>query len=291
MSTYVKAEGLSEAWMQALEMINAERGGTATNLMVSVNAPKNGARAGVTNVVDAALEARRKHSVLTVANTIFPSALYNNPRADWSPDLSPRELMELDSAAEDLYQAYLDSLPTLQQIPANRSGTYFSRMTSWPGRTSTGANQLKQRILALRKERSRGRLTSNASDIAIAGEADGVGDAGGIIEEYAVADTRTRGFPCLVHIDISVREGALSLLGVYRHWHLLTRGYGNMLGLAKLQDFLCQQTGYSSGELAIVAGHANAEHADYGGRSGVAAILAMAEEALREGEATVWESA
>lgn len=279
MSLHIATRHLSEAWAQVLEAVNASPGGTATNAMVSISAPQEGAHAGVSEVVDRALRAREKHPVLTVANTLFPSALYNDPGVDWSPDL-PREAAEqLDIAAEELYEAYLDSLPTLKRVHANKAGTYFSRMISWPGKTSTGTNQLSNRVRALRREHELGRRFSNASDIAVAGEAD---EAGGVIEEYVVSDTRTRGFPCLVHIDISVREGALSLLGVYRHWHLLTRGYGNLIGLARLQEFLCQQTGYLPGELAVVAGHANAEHSDYSGRAGVAAILAEANAVLED---------
>ncbi|MCM3487148.1 hypothetical protein [Kocuria rosea] len=279
MSLYIAAQSLSKAWAQLLEDVNAAPGGTATNVMVSIGAPQDGAHAEVTDVVDRALRARGKHGVRTVANTLFPSALYNDPEVDWSPHLPKEVVDKLDAAANDLYEAYLASLPTLQRIPANRAGTYFSRMISWPGKTSTGTNQLSKRVHALRRERELGRMVSNASDIAVAGKAD---EAGGVIEEYVVSDTRTQGFPCLVHIDISVREGALSLLGVYRHWHLLTRGYGNLIGLARLQEFLCQQTGYLPGELAVVAGHANAEYSDYSGRAGVTAILAEANAAFQD---------
>lgn len=279
MSLHVAAQGLSDAWVQMLAAVNAEAHGTATHALVSVSAPQQGAHVGVSGAVEKVLRERNKHSVTTVSNTIFPSALYNDPGIDWSSQLSDEDATRLDVAASELYEAYLELMPTLRRVYANQSGTYFARMISWPGKTSTGANQLATRIDALRNERRQHRSSSNFSDIALAGEADG---AGGGLEEYAVSDNRTRGFPCLVHIDISVREGALSLLGVYRHWHLITRGYGNLIGLARLQEFLCQQTGFESGELAVVAGHANAERGDYSGKSGVDLILANAAEALRE---------
>jgi len=278
-SSYVAATGMSEAWVQVLDLVNGQRGGTATNVMVSISKPQEGMHSLLTDVVDGVLRDRGRHGVFTVANTIFPSALYNDPGFEWVPSLPSDAVQELDDAASELYEAYLDSLPTLQRIPANRGGTYFSRMISWPGKTLTGNNQLARRIRALRSEHTQGRMVSNASDITVEGEAD---DAGGVLEEYVISDTRTRGFPCLVHIDISVREGALSLLAVYRSWHLLTRGYGNLIGLARLQAFLCQQTGYAAGELAVVAGHADAEHGDYSGRAGVSHVLSMANDALAE---------
>ncbi|MPV35972.1 thymidylate synthase family protein [Georgenia subflava] len=277
MSLHISAQLLSDAWVQVLAAVNAEPRGTATHALVSISAPQEGAHMGVSHVVDSVLRDEDKHGVITVANTIFPSALYNDPGFDWSAELSDEEAALLDTAARELYVAYLDSLPTLQRVYANQSGTYFARMISWPGKTATGTNQLATRIEALRGERRQRRKTSNFSDIALAGEVDG---AGGGLEEYAVSDNRTRGFPCLVHIDISVREGALAILGVYRHWHLITRGYGNLIGLARLQAFLCQQTGFAPGELAVVAGHANAERSDYSGKSGVAKILTDAAASL-----------
>jgi hypothetical protein len=283
MSLHIPSEGISEAWIQTLETVNSKPHGTATHTLVSISAPHDGAHPEVSEVVEGALRSRGRHGVFTVANTIFPSALYNDPGLDFSPESSSEETALLDGAARELYEAYLDTLPTLRRIPANRAGTYFSRMVSWPGKSATGTNQLAARIEALRKDRRRNLRASNYSDIAVAGEADG---AGGGLEEYALTDTRTQGFPCLVHIDLSVRAGALSLLAVYRHWHLITRGYGNLIGLARLQEFLCQQTGFTVGELAVVAGHANAEHSDYSGKSGVADILANAKAALGSGSET-----
>lgn len=273
MSLHISTQFLSDAWIEVLAAVNAEAGGTATHALVSISEPQAGAWDEVTGVVDGALAARSKHAVATVANTVFPAAVYNDPGFEWSEDLPEERVAQLDEAADELYETYLELLPTLQQVYANQGGTYFSRMISWPGKTSTGVNQLATRIEALRKENLRRRRASNFSDISVAGEAD---DAGGALEEFAVSDNRTRGFPCLVHIDISVRGGALSILGVYRHWHLITRGYGNLIGLARLQSFLCQQSGYRPGELAVIAGHANAERGDYSGKAGVDRILSDA---------------
>lgn len=279
MSLHISGKNLSDAWIQVLEAVNSQNAGTVTNAMVSVESPQEGAQGKVTAVVDHALRSRGRHAVGTVANTIFPHALYNDPGLKWSAAVSAAEVALLDIAAGELYEAYLDLLPTLQRVHANRAGTYFSRMISWPGKTATGTNQLASRIGALRKQQEMRHppRDSNFSNISVGGDAD---IDGGGIEEYAVSDTRWQGFPCLVHIDISVREGALSLLAVYRHWHIITRGYGNLVGLARLQNFLCQQTGFIPGELAVVAGHANAERDGYSGRSGVNGILQEAVAAL-----------
>lgn len=283
MSLFTEQETIDTAWVDAVGEVSARPEGTATHLFVTVAHPERSTDPDVTNLVDATLQGRGRHPVTTVANTLFPSALYHAPAFDWSPELQATEVDELDHAAHDLYSTYLDMLPELVRFGGNSHGTYFSRMISWTGRTSNGVNQLDRRIAFLRGERRNGRSTSNTSDIAIIGEADGANDLedllGATLEEYAVSDTRTQGFPCLVHIDISVRAGALSLLGVYRHWHLITRGYGNLVGLARLQEFLCQQTGFAPGELAVAAGHANAETDTYGKRT-VAELTQRTREAL-----------
>lgn len=255
--------------------MNAEADGTATNVMVTIPSPTVEDAIEVRQVLDDELRNRGQHEVTTVANTLFPSAFYQPPTHHWEPGLPSAGIAELDDAADQLYTEYLEILPTLLHIPANARGTYFSRMISWPGKTGTGTNQLKDRIEFLRKERTNGRATSNASDLVIAGDgeepADGAAGAG--IQEYAATDRRPQGFPCLVHIDVSVHNGSLSLIAVYRHWHLITRAYGNMVGLTRLQAFLCQQTGFAVGELVVVAGYANAERGKYGGRSGVRSLL------------------
>lgn len=276
MSRYMAPErGVSSAWVAVLAAMNAEPDGTATNVMVTIPAPSSNDEAAVRLVVDEELRSRGQHEVSTVANTLFPAAFYVPPDFDWAPDLPQPQVDELDDAADSLYAAYLEILPSLVRIRANNRGTYFSRMISWPGKVGPGTNQLQERIAFLRLEQINGRGTSNASDLVVAGDGEGVG-----IQEYAATDRRPQGFPCLVHIDLSVHKGTLSLTAVYRHWHLITRAYGNMVGLARLQEFMCQQTGFAVGELVVVAGYANAEHGDYGGRSGVAALIDRARAAL-----------
>lgn len=294
MSIYVAAEDIATAWIEALKDVNDTDDGTATNLVLTVCHPDLGTDTEATRAVDAMLGARKRRGVATVANTLFPSALYNAPGWTWAPELPPDEVAELDDAATKLYAVYMDLLPQLRQEHANRGGTYFSRMISWPGKTGTGNNQLQERITFLRGEHASGKGTSNASNISVAGEAD-TPDADGEdldlavaagLEEYAVTDHRIQGFPCLVHIDISVRQGKLSLLAVYRHWHLITRGYGNLVGLARLQSFLCQQTGYRMGELTVVGGHANVERGTYSGKSGVTRITDTVRGALQPATST-----
>lgn len=279
MSRYMEpVSNISDAWLSVLTAMNAEPGGTATNVMVTVEGSTAPDRGGVRDALNETLRTRGQHEVGTVASTLFPAVFYGDPGFDWSPDLPQHAVDELDSAAASLYREYLEILPDLRRIPANRAGTYFSRMISWPGKTGAGVNQLEERIRYFRSARRNGQLTNNASDIVIAGDAElpPLEDFAAGIQEYAATDRRQRGFPCLVHIDLSAHDGVLALTAVYRHWHLITRAYGNMVGLARLQAFLAQQSGLRVGELVVVAGYANAERESYGGRAGVDALLSAA---------------
>lgn len=280
MSSYIPpARNLSEAWLNVLETVNREPAGTAMNVMVTIEDPLEADEPGVRSVLDSELASHGRQQVLTVANTLFPSAFYADPGFNWSPELPQDAVEVLDDAADDLYRDYGEILPSLRRVKANQTGTYFSRMVQWPGKTGPGVNQLHDRIHYFRAARRGGQNTHNASDIAIAGDAEVPAISAGI-QEYAASDKRQIGFPCLVHIDLSAHDGVLALTAVYRHWHLITRGYGNLVGLARLQAFLAQQSGFSVGELVVLAGYANTERETYGGKRGVTTLVGAALRAL-----------
>jgi hypothetical protein len=233
-------------------------------------------RAGIDHVLEHNRGRAPRQSVDTVAGTIFPADLYIDVGVRWRPDLDAEEAGALDDAASDLYSNYETMLPLLRTADANHSGTYFSRMAMWPGKEPGGVNQLADRIRYLRGHRTRGVMTNNALDIAVGGEAD-LPDIG--LQVYAATDRRQRSFPCLVHIDLTLLHGRLSMLAVYRHQFLITKAYGNMMGLSNLLAFLAQQSGFEVGELAVHATVADDERAAYGGASGVAEIIARVRDA------------
>ena len=261
---------VSEAWLLSLERAAATPDGRAVNVVSTVTEP--GAEIGsVRRVIDCALLAAKAQEVQTVAETIFPASLYPDPGLDWSPELGGAERDLLDQAAACLYEAYAAALPMLLTVSANNRGTYFSRMVTWPGREVGGVNQLAARIKRLRAEHTASRYTHNALDIDVAADAvSGEDDLQGL-QVYAATDRRTRGFPCLTHIDLTLHQGRLHMVAVYRHQYLIDKAYGNLLGLSWLLQFLCQQTGYAIGELVV--------HATLADTQGRAYALALAREA------------
>jgi hypothetical protein len=274
MSTYIEpAATVSEAWLRTVEVV-VRGGGRLVNVLTTITEPGS-EDAHVRAVIDRTLDGqeRRAQSVETVAGTIFPAELYRDVGYPWRPGLSPVEAEALDDAATALFDSYELMLPLLLTANGNKGGTYFSRMVTWPGKEPGGVNQLADRIRYLRGHRTRGVTANNAADIAIGGEAD-IPDQG--LQVYAATDRRQRAFPCLVHIDLTLLAGRLSMLAVYRHQFLLTKAYGNLIGLCDLLKFLAQQSGFDVGELAVQATLADDERGGYGGRAGVEAIIAAA---------------
>jgi hypothetical protein len=269
MSGYIEpAETLSEAWLRTLEHVHAS-GGYAVNLMTTVTHPLTPEVAGIREAIDALLDkgnraGTRVQEVETVAGTIFPRDLYLDPELVYSHDLAEADKTTLDLAASDLYEAYLDMLPVLVTDRANARGTYFGRMISWPGKTGGGRNQLADRVTTLRRAHDLNQRKRNLEDIVIGGEGEGlIDDSLAGVQVYAASDRRSRGFPCLVHIDLTVFGGCLSMAAVYRHQYLVTKAYGNLLGLSRLLGFLAQQSGYAVGELVVQATMADAEQGTY----------------------------
>jgi hypothetical protein len=286
MSGYVDpASNLSEAWLRTLEVVTAE-GGFAVNLMTTVTDPTAAEDQGIRAAVDAVLVEgyrgkTRIQTVDTVAGTIFPVDLYADPGFAYHRDLTPERVAVLDQAAADLYEAYADMLPVLTTDTANSRGTYFGRMTTWPGKTGGGTNQLADRIKSLRRVRRLNNLRRNLEDIAVGGEGEGLIDGPELagVQVYTADEHRERGFPCLVHIDLTVFDGRLSMAAVYRHQYLLTKAYGNLLGLSRLLVFLAKQSGYEVGELVVNATMADSESSTFT-KAGVRDLISASRSAL-----------
>ncbi len=248
---------LSEAWLQALAHTVNRSKGRCVHLVMTIENPGLEDEP-IRDALDQALEEAGSQSIETVAGTIFPRSLYQSPGFSWSPDLKRQLVRDLDSAAWTLYKRYEQILPLLLKFRGNNRGTYFSRMITWPGKEPGGTNQLDLRIRRIRSEFTNGRKTNNTLDIDVGADAL-VSEAIAGVQVYAPLDQRIRGFPCLVHIDLTLVDGTLHCLAVYRHQYLVSKAYGNLVGLSRLMQFLCEQTGAECGELVVHATLADAE--------------------------------
>jgi hypothetical protein len=281
MSSYIEpAANVSEAWLRTLEHVNGA-GGHAVNVITTILDPLARETEGIRGALDEALSTARKggrvQPVETVAGTIFPHDVYTDTGLIYCPDMDKEALATLDASAADLYECYGEMLPILTTDTANRRGTYFGRMISWPGKTGEGTNQLADRINHFRRARNGNVGQRNLEDIAIAGEAEFLGPPSGL-QIYAANDLREYGFPCLVHVDLTLYQHRISMAATYRHQYLVTKAYGNLLGLSRLLGFLAQQTGFQVGELMINASFADAQYNNCT-KAGVSQLIAAARSA------------
>lgn len=279
MSSYIEpASNVSEAWVRTLEHVVAS-GGHAINVVSTVEDPLAAEDPQVRSAVDNVLTEPKRNGVRlqtvdTVAGTIFPRDLYADTGLTYGADLDGEERAKLDASSADLYDAYVEMLPILTTDTANKSGTYFGRMISWPGKTGGGTNQIADRITRLRRSFDTNRAQRNLEDITVGGEAEFLEGFAGL-QVHAASDRRERGFPCLVHVDLTLYKGRLSMAATYRHQYLVTKAYGNLLGLSQLLGFLAQHSGFEVGELMVNASFADAEDGTYTKR-GIAELIAAA---------------
>lgn len=283
MSSYIEpATNLSEAWLRTVEHV-VDAGGHAVNVITTITDPLASEDQTIRSALDDVLSSERRgvrvQPVETVAGTIFPHDIYADTGLTFTPSMDKEALAKLDASAADLYTCYLDMLPILTTDQANNHGTYFGRMVSWPGKTGGGANQLADRITRFRRAHKANVGQRNLEDITVAGEAEPLAtpqpeDPAGL-QVYAASDRRERGFPCLVHVDLTLYQRRISIAATYRHQYLVTKAYGNLLGLSHLLGFLAQQTGFEVGELMVNATFADAEHSNYT-KAGVADLITTA---------------
>lgn len=282
-SSYIEpAANLSEAWLRTLEHV-VEAGGHEVNVITTITDPAAPETPTIRGALDRVLSVHRKsvrvQPVETVAGTIFPRDVYTDTGLSFASDMDQSLLAKLDASAADLYACYCDMLPVLTTDQANNRGTYFGRMVSWPGKTAGGTNQLADRITRFRRMHEGNVTQRNLEDITVAGEAEFAGsppsgDPEGL-QVYAANDRRERGFPCLVHVDLTLYKRRISMAATYRHQYLVTKAYGNLLGLSRLLDFLAQQTGFEVGELMVNATFADAEDSNYT-KAGVRELITAA---------------
>lgn len=180
---------------------------------------------GGIELVDALLQRRRLQSVGTVANTIFPAAIA----------AGCADVVALGERYRSLY-------PRLRMFSKNGNGTYFGRLVAYPVGGGT-KDQLLHTVEKLRTEEASTHRTSRYECCVYHPETD---------------SSRAMGFPCLsscaFHLDHHAQK--VHLIATYRNQHLVERGLGNYLGLARLRDYIAGQAGLAPGELMVVAGHA-----------------------------------
>lgn len=258
MADLIQCDSLSRAWVAAMELM-LSRDGKAVNLNVAFQAEDIDDSA-VTAQVDALVEERdlRHHdtnllTVGTVANTIFPAALYH-------PHLG-------EEAASRLYENYALSMRMHRRRKGDKE-TYFNRLIAYPvgpvGPVAEGAeewlhtdngtwNQLGYYVDRLRRQRETLHLSSSY-ELGVSHPMDAE-----LRVQAPLKDKRMTSFPCLSHISLTLVDDRVHMNATYRNQTFISRAYGNYIGLANLLRFVATETGARPGEVQVVATHADAE--------------------------------
>ena len=239
---FVEERGVSRAWGRALQTVARSGRKEMVPLTVAITGADTeevlSEPGAIRSELDLVLAARRKQTVETVANTIFPDSL-------WNPAL-PRQ---------EFFDRYMTIYPRLQKRwGANRRGTYFQRMVA-KGRKDE-PNQLEFGLRAFGAGVRRSMLQVGVFDPR---------------KDHSAA-TRGSGFPCLQHLSFAPDEARrkLSVNAFYASQYMVERGYGNYMGICRLGRFVAHELGIP---LTRVTCHIGVAMLD-GSKRSIAGVLA-----------------
>lgn len=211
---YIEADNLSLAWGRALQCVSARGLKEVAPLIVSLTGfDENGVAfedPAIRRELDILLRAEGSESVETVANTIFPSAL-------WNPAASRAQLFE----------RYRNILPRIHKASRkNRHGTYFERMTS------NGADGYQNQLeFVIRTYTSRRGVRRSILQVSV------------FDPKQDHSSASLLGFPCLQHVTFAPTSFGLSVNAFYATQYMVGRAYGNYLGLCRLGKFVAHELG------------------------------------------------
>jgi hypothetical protein len=209
---YIEEDNLSVAWARALRTASARGRREFGPVIVSVTGfNQSGVVAEEPQLRKALytlLSDEGMQGVETVANTIFPSSLWN-----------------LYAPRSQLFARYQKITQRLKRASAkNRRGIYFDRMITGgpPGKE----NQIE---FALAAYGSRAGVRRSILQI-------GVFNPG---RDHSAA--AQLGFPCLQHVTFAPIDGGLCLNAFYASQYMVERAYGNYVGLCRLGRFVAHE--------------------------------------------------
>jgi thymidylate synthase len=212
------------AWLEAVRQVDAEPGHEAHNVMIDVADPTAAATLAhpVVASVDEFLKVRGK-PVETIANTIFPQALYERHG----------------------HPAFIEKFHArvLEKVRNNKrwSGYYFERMTKLPMVGGGTLDQLSREI-----ERMRETASLNKHEITL------------FDPERDVTDANYGG-QCLSFLSFHLLPGSprtVLLTAQYRNHYYIEKLLGNLIGLGRLMAFVAREIGAKVGSLTVLSTHA-----------------------------------
>lgn len=221
---FIDADNVSEAWLDAINLLQATTGRKAVHLVARIKNPTTEV-AEIREEADLLIDSGPSNlwPIDTTRNTIFP--------ASWA---------RRHPEPEDLAGYYRERYPQLRAVQSNAVGTYFGRVVAFPRCDGSIGDQLTDTVRKLRQELDGGTPKSSRYEISIYSE---------------LKDTGPMSFPCLAHVSVHLHDAALHMQAVYRNEYLIGRAYGNFLGLGQLLEYMANAAGVGLGELLMTINH------------------------------------
>jgi thymidylate synthase len=236
----------ARAWVAAASAVIA-RGDESYNVVIDVDDPWNhdDNDNAVITLIDKFLKAHDENPIITVANTIFPQALYE---AHGSPEFY------------DVYHRDFDRLSETK-----RWGRYFERMTRHQKADGKRYNPLHDLIDKMKRQEEAGVRYSSAYELAV---------------YDPLRDGRSLyGGQCLSFLSFKLDEElGLMLTAMYRNHTYITRCLGNLIGLGRLQAFVANEAEVKLGSMTVISTHAKL---DTGAGWGIKDARELVEQASR----------
>ena len=221
------------AWREAVRLVEGQPHHEAHNVVIDVLDPvsRGTMEDPVVREVDAFLLAKETKAVETVANTIFPAALYRR------------------YGAPAFFDRFTDKvLPKVRRSGERWSGYYFERMIALP-REGGGKpiNQLTEIIARLKDPAV---LARNKFELSVFDPARDV-------------DKSPYGGQCLSFGSFKLRSEAgqerLDLTVMYRNHFYVEKLLGNLIGLGRLMQFVAAEAELHPGALTVISTHAKVD--------------------------------
>jgi hypothetical protein len=229
MTYLISSESLDAVWLRAVGYLRLQPRHEEYGLIVEAISSQV-CDSQVVDALNTLLISKRKQTVQTVANTIFPQVI-----ADTS------------ASRDELYARYLALISRLRRFGSNQKGTYFQRLIAYPTCEEEGSvNQLERIVTDLLRER---RLLAEGRS----------GAKRFIYEANIFAASRDHvpiGFPCMSSLSFQLDGEFLRLTATYRNQYYISRALGNLLGLSRLQQFVAGAADLKAGAIIIHACHA-----------------------------------
>lgn len=209
---YVEERNLSVAWARALRLTSARGRSEVAPLIVAITGFDESGGVEEEPTIRAALDtllvSNGKQTVNTVANTIFPAALWN-----------------LEAPRDQLFDRYKRIAPRLKKASRKNSrGIYFERMIT--GGPNGRKNQLD---FAISTYLARSGVRRSVLQV-------GVFDPS---RDHSAA--AQLGFPCLQHVTFAPTKSGLCVNAFYATQYMAERAYGNYVGLCRLGHFVAHE--------------------------------------------------